>query len=70
MIKNKSRYLTSHQAAIQLGFTPDYIRRMIAQGRIHAEKLGTSWLIDIRQLRKIKRQRFSREKDSENGSNK
>lgn len=61
MTKN---YLTTKQAALLLGFCPDHVRRMIGQGKIKAEKIGNSWLIKIKDIRNIKRQR---EKGIENG---
>lgn len=60
MIKNK--YLTSAEAAKLLGFTPDHIRRLILTNKIKAEKVGHNWLICPNHLKKIKRQRFPREK--------
>lgn len=61
MIKNKECYVTTKEAAAQLGFTSDYIRRLILQGQIKAEKMGTYWLIRIKDLSHIKRQRAKKE---------
>lgn len=62
MIKNLNKYLTSFQAAKKLGFSPDYIRLLIKQGKIKAEKLGQNWLIENRQIRNITRQRKPKNK--------
>lgn len=58
MIKNRSNYLTSFEAAALLGFTADHVRRLIARGKIKAEKLGHNWIIPKKSLNKIHRQRF------------
>ncbi len=60
MIKNKSIYMTSKEAATILGVTPDHIRKLIAQGKIKAEKLGHNWIMDAKSLKKVKRIRFPR----------
>lgn len=70
MIKSKDNYLTSAEAARALGFSHDYVRKLILQGKLKAEKLGRNWIIEKRDLRKIHRQRFPRTKESmENGIN-
>lgn len=63
MVKNKSIYITSIEAAQLLGFTPDYIRRLIVRGKIKATKLGHNYLIRPIDLKKIKRTRFKRKKE-------
>lgn len=62
---SKGKFITAKQAAERLGFTPDYIRRMCTDGKITGEKMGNTWIVNIKELRKIKRQRFK--KDSEDG---
>lgn len=57
MIRKTSDYLTSLEAANILGFTPDHIRKLIASGKLKAEKLGHNWLIKMKDLSKIKRKR-------------
>lgn len=70
MIKNKPNYLTSLEVAEILGFTPDHIRKLIAGGKIKAEKLGHNWIIERKSISKIKRKRFRQPKGpSENGIN-
>jgi excisionase family DNA binding protein len=64
MIKNKEMYLTSAEAAKVLNFSEDHIRKLIAQGKMKAEKFGRNWVIDIRDLKDVKRQRFPRVKDA------
>jgi excisionase family DNA binding protein len=51
------KFITAKQAAEKLGFTPDYIRKMCVDGKIKAEKYGTTWVLDLKELRKVKRQR-------------
>jgi len=65
MIRNKANYVTTQEAANILGFHPDYVRRLILQGKIKAEKLGQSWLIREKDLAKVTRQRFPRHKEKE-----
>lgn len=67
MIKNKDNYLTSSEAAKSLGFSHDYVRKLILQGKIKAEKLGRNWIINKKNINKICRQRFPRIKESGNG---
>ncbi len=42
--------LTTKMAADLLEFTPCYIRRLISQGRIKAEKFGNGWVMSARAL--------------------
>lgn len=63
---NRNKLITSAMAAKILGFSPDYIRRLINEGKIKAEKLGHDWLVTEKAIAHIKRQRFPKEK--ENGS--
>lgn len=65
---SKAKLITSKQAAESFGFTSDYIRRMCVDGRIKAEKLGNTWIIDLKELKKIKRQRFPKELSDAGGS--
>lgn len=58
MIKNKSNYITSAEAAVILGFSADHVRKLINQGKLKAEKLGRNWIINQKDLCKIKRKRF------------
>jgi excisionase family DNA binding protein len=68
---NSGKFLTSKQAAEKLGFAPGYIRRMCVDGTINAEKLGKTWIINVTELKKIKRQRHPKETDKDAaGSNK
>ncbi len=62
MIKSKSDYFTTTEAAEIIGFHPDYVRRLILDGKIKAERLGRNWIIKLSDITKIKRQRFPREK--------
>lgn len=68
---NDRSYITTFQAAEMLNITPDYVRRLIMNGDIQAEKLGHNWIIRPHHLKKFARQRFPRPKQTEqqvNGS--
>lgn len=58
MIKNKSDYLTSFEAAQILGLTPDYIRRLLNSGMIKGTKLGANWLLKKKELENIKQRNW------------
>jgi DNA (cytosine-5)-methyltransferase 1 len=38
-------YVTTEEAAEILGYSPKYIRRMLRNGKLPAEKVGRLWLI-------------------------
>lgn len=38
-------YLTTEEAAKALGSSPDYVRRMLRNGKLRADKKGGIWLI-------------------------
>ena len=72
MIKNKSHYLTSLEVAKMVGLSPDWIRRMIINGKIKATKLGHNWLINKSDIKNLRRLRSPRNKDKghmDHGSN-
>lgn len=54
---NRNELLTSAMAAKELGFSQDYVRRLLIEGKIKAEKIGRDWVITRRALSRIKRQR-------------
>lgn len=64
MIKTKNGYVTSLEAAKILGFSQDHIRRMILQDKIKAVKLGHCWIIQLSDLKDIKRKRFPKLEDN------
>jgi len=68
LMTKRSNYLTTAEAATFLGFTADYVRFLIREGKLHGEKLGRNWIVDKKQLLKIRRKRFPTQEDSENGS--
>jgi excisionase family DNA binding protein len=49
--------LTSAEAAKILGISPDYVRRLINEGKIKALKFGNSWTMTPKAIAHIKRQR-------------
>jgi len=60
MIRNKSSYVTSAEAAEIMGFSPDHVRKLIIRGKLKGEKFGRNWIIHKKELLKVKRQRFPR----------
>lgn len=63
MIKNKDNYLTSAEVAQALGFSHDYVRKLILKGKIKAEKLGRNWIVNKKNIENIHRQRFPQTKE-------
>ena len=63
MIKNRSVFITSMEAAGIIGVTQDHVRRLILEGKIKAQKLGPNWVINRKDLKGITRQRFPRKKE-------
>jgi excisionase family DNA binding protein len=56
-LKLKNKYFSLTQVAELKGFSTAHLRRMILSGKILAEKVGKSWLIEKDELDKIIRQR-------------
>ena len=54
--------LTTLQAAELLGVSVRRIQAMITSGRLPAEKLGRDWMIDKKDLRKLKHRKAGRPK--------
>ena len=67
MMQNKSNYYTTGEAATFLGFSTDHVRNLINKGKIKAEKMGRNWIINKKDIKNIRRQRFPR--TPENGIN-
>lgn len=61
----KHKYLTLTQAAKERGFTAAHLRRLILSGRLKAEKVGHSWLINQKDLAFLIRRRQNPVKDKE-----
>jgi excisionase family DNA binding protein len=58
MIKSKQHnFITSAEAAKILGFTADYVRKLILKGVLKGDKLGRNWIINLKDLKGICRQR-------------
>ena len=53
----KDKYLNTSEVAKLLGFVPSHVRRLIIQGKIKAEKVGSCWLILPSNLKDVKRLR-------------
>ena len=60
MIKSKQHeYITGAEAAKKLGFSADYVRKLIRTGKMDGQKIGRNCIINIEELKKITRQRVS-----------
>jgi excisionase family DNA binding protein len=42
--------ITIKDASERTGYNPEYLRRLIRQGKVDAEKLGTVYLVDVNSL--------------------
>lgn len=49
--------MTTFEAAKEIGVSPEYIRQMIAAGKIKARRYHRSWIISKSSLMKFKTQR-------------
>lgn len=56
-MRTSNKLFTTQMVADKLGFTPDYIRRLIMDGKIKAKKLGSNWVMEKKDFAHIKRQR-------------
>lgn len=56
---SKRKLLTTAMAAKQLGFTADWVRKLIIDGKIKAEKLGHDWLIKEQDIKNVSRKRWT-----------
>lgn len=63
----KDKLMTTNMAAKLSGFSQNYIRKLIVEGKIKAEKLGHDYLLTESAIRHLKRQRFPQE-EVEHGS--
>lgn len=54
---SKQTLLSTKMAADQLGFTANWIRRMILSGYIKAERVGHEWLIKPKDLAHVIKRR-------------
>jgi excisionase family DNA binding protein len=48
------RPLTVQEAAKQLEYHPDHLRRLLRAGKVSGERIGQVWLIDRQELERIK----------------
>lgn len=60
---NNDSYLTTIEVGEIVDLTPDYVRKLIARGKLKATKLGHNWLVKPKDLKNIKRVRKSKEKE-------
>ena len=71
MKKMPMKWYTSSEVAEILGFSPDYIRKLIAKGRLVAEKRGRNYFmraINIAKVSRLRRPKKGR-KNGNDGSN-
>jgi excisionase family DNA binding protein len=61
-IKYSEKYLTTAQAAKELGLTTDTVKRYCNQEpqRIKGEKVGNSWMIPESEVEKFERDEYGR----------
>lgn len=43
-------WITTAEAAEVTGYHPEHVQRLARQGRVEAQKVGRSWLINLRDL--------------------
>lgn len=48
------RPLTVQEAARQLEYHPDHLRRLLRTGTVKGERIGQMWLIDRQEVERIK----------------
>ncbi len=48
------RPLTAQEAAEQLAYHPDHLRRLLRTGRVKGERIGQMWIIDHQEVERIK----------------
>ena len=46
----KEQFTTTGQAAQQIGYDPEHIRRLARNGKIKSRKWGRDWMIDVSSL--------------------
>lgn len=49
-------YVSVDEAADITGYAPAYIRRLLRESKIKAEKKGTMWWVELESLKEYKRQ--------------
>ena len=49
-----NRPLTVPEAAEQLDYHPDHLRRLLRAGTVNAERVGGRWMIDTAEVERIK----------------
>lgn len=54
------KYFSLSQVAELKGFSTAHLRRLILTGKLKAEKLGKTWVIDKKDINRLKRQRTPR----------
>ncbi len=64
-MSNKTTLLNCNGAAEVVGLSPNYIRKLCANGKIKAEKIGTDWFIKPSALKEITRKRKPKIKGEE-----
>lgn len=53
----RTNLITTTMLAERMGVTPQYVRKLIADGKIKAQKVGYDWIIDERNIVHVKAKR-------------
>lgn len=48
------RPLTVKEAAKELGYHPDHVRRLLRAGKLRADRFGRAWLISRQEVERVK----------------
>ena len=48
------RPLTVQQAAVELGYHPDHLRRLLRQGTVQGEQFSQVWMVDPAEVERIR----------------
>ena len=67
MSQIKDHIFGTVEAAKIIGCTPDYIRRLILDGKIEAQKIGQNWTMTDKDIAHFK---MKEKKDAKNGKRK
>lgn len=67
MKQTKTKLISTTMLAARFGFSSQYIRKLIAEGKIRATKIGHDWIIDEKEVRHLKRKRHHKVKENTDG---
>ena len=52
-VKETSKLMTVPDIARMLKVTPQYVRKLISEGKLNAERIGTQWVVSQEQLQAL-----------------